>query len=123
VKHLTGCDGTGIAQSVERLVKGWTTEGSEFESRWGQEFSFLHVIQTGSGAPTQPPIEGVPGALSPGVKWQGREADHSPPTNAEVKKMWIYTSTPPYVFMSYLYLYLTGYNTGCGDKSFELGTI
>jgi hypothetical protein len=24
----------------------------------------------------------------------GREADHSPPTNAEVKKLWIYTSTP-----------------------------
>jgi hypothetical protein len=24
----------------------------------------------------------------------GREADHSPPTSAEVKKMWIYTSTP-----------------------------
>jgi hypothetical protein len=29
----------------------------------------------------------------PGVKRQGREADHSPPTGAEVKKMWIYTST------------------------------
>jgi hypothetical protein len=49
---------------------------------------------------TQPPIKWVSGALSPGVKWQGREADHSPPTSAEVKKMWIYTSTPPYVFMA-----------------------
>jgi hypothetical protein len=28
---------------------------------------------------------------------QGRETDHSPPTSAEVKKMWIYTSTPLYV--------------------------
>jgi hypothetical protein len=28
-----------------------------------------------------------------------REAEHSPPTNAEVKKMWICTSTPPYAFM------------------------
>jgi hypothetical protein len=37
----------------------------------------------------------------PGVKRQGREADHSPPTSAEVKKMWIYTSTPPYDFMAY----------------------
>jgi hypothetical protein len=27
----------------------------------------------------------VPGALSPGVKLPGREADHSPPTSAEVK--------------------------------------
>jgi hypothetical protein len=29
-----------------------------------------------------------------------READHSTPTSAEVKKTWIYTSTPPYVFMA-----------------------
>jgi hypothetical protein len=34
------------------------------------------------------------GALSPGVKRPGREADHSSPTSAEVKKMWIYTSIP-----------------------------
>jgi hypothetical protein len=45
--------------------------------------------------PTQPPIHRVPGALSPAVKRKGREADHSPPTSAEVKKTWIYTSTPP----------------------------
>jgi hypothetical protein len=38
------------------------------------------------------------GALSPGVKRQGLEADHSHPISVEVKKMWIYTSTPPYVF-------------------------
>jgi hypothetical protein len=36
---------------------------------------------------TQPPIQWVPGALSPRVKQQGREADHSPPTSAEVMKM------------------------------------
>jgi hypothetical protein len=35
--------------------------------------------------PTQPPIQWVPGALSPGVKLPGREADHSLRTNAEVK--------------------------------------
>jgi hypothetical protein len=29
-----------------------------------------------------------------GVKRPGREADHSPPTNAEIKKTWIYTSIP-----------------------------
>jgi hypothetical protein len=32
------------------------------------------------------------GGSSPGVKRQGREADHSPPTSAEAKQMWIYTS-------------------------------
>jgi hypothetical protein len=35
--------------------------------------------------PTQPPIQWVPGALSLGVKWPGCEADHSPPSTAEVK--------------------------------------
>jgi hypothetical protein len=49
--------------------------------------------------PTQPPIQWVSGALSPGVKRPERGADHSPPTSAEVKKMWICISTPPYVFM------------------------
>jgi hypothetical protein len=49
---------------------------------------------------TQPPIQWVPGALSPGVKRQEREADHSRPASAEVKKIWIYTSTPQYAFMA-----------------------
>jgi hypothetical protein len=33
------------------------------------------------------------------VKRLGRETDHSLPASAEVKKMWIYTPTPPYAFM------------------------
>jgi hypothetical protein len=49
---------------------------------------------------TQPPVQWVLGALSSRVKRQGREADHSPPASAEVKKMWINTSTPPYAFMT-----------------------
>jgi hypothetical protein len=36
--------------------------------------------------PTRPPIQWVPGALSLGVKWPGREADHSLPSSAEVKE-------------------------------------
>jgi hypothetical protein len=39
-------------------------------------------------------------ALFPWVKRSGREAYHSSPTSAEAKKMWIYTSTPPYAFMT-----------------------
>jgi hypothetical protein len=41
---------------------------------------------------------GYEGLFSQGVKRRGREADHSPQTSAEVKKMWIYTSTPPILF-------------------------
>jgi hypothetical protein len=40
---------------------------------------------------TQPPIQWVPGTPSLGVKRPERKAEHSPPTSAEVKKIWIYT--------------------------------
>jgi hypothetical protein len=43
---------------------------------------------------------GQPNLLSPGINWPGCEANHLPPASAEVKKMWIYTSTPPYAFMA-----------------------
>jgi hypothetical protein len=43
---------------------------------------------------THPPSQWIPGVLSPEIKRSGREADHPPPTSAEVKKMWLYTSTP-----------------------------
>jgi hypothetical protein len=42
--------GAGIAQSVQRLATGWTTERSEFGSWWWQEFLLLHVVRTGSVA-------------------------------------------------------------------------
>jgi hypothetical protein len=61
----------------------------------------MYMPEEDHANPTQPPIEWVPGTLSPGVKRQGREADHSTPASAEVKKMWFYTSTPPYAFMAY----------------------
>jgi hypothetical protein len=47
--------------------------------------SLHHRVQNGSG-PTQLPIQWVPGALSLGVKRPEREADHSPPSSAEVKE-------------------------------------
>jgi hypothetical protein len=73
-------------------------EGSEFESRWGKKFTLLYVVQTDPGVhPTSYPIG--TGVSFPGDKAAEVEADHSPQTSAEVKKMWIYTSTPPYAFM------------------------
>jgi len=44
--------------------------------------------------PTQPPIQQVSGALSLGLKQPRYEADHSPPSEAEVKNAWSSTSTP-----------------------------
>jgi hypothetical protein len=50
-----------------------------------------HVVIFPEGGPrpvlglAQPPIEWAPGAVSPGVKRQGRETDQSPPSSAKVK--------------------------------------
>jgi hypothetical protein len=74
------------------------TKGLEFESWWRQKFHFSMVSGLDLG-PTQPP-KWVFGDLSLGVKRQGREADHSFPTSAEVKEIWVYTATPPYIFMA-----------------------
>jgi hypothetical protein len=49
--------------------------------------------------PLRSPIQFVPRTIFLGVKRPRREADHSPPTIAEVKNKWISTSTPPYVYM------------------------
>jgi hypothetical protein len=76
---------------------GWTTEGLELESRYGKKFSDLYIVQTVSGVhPTSYPLM----YWVPGVKRQESEADGSPPTGVEVKKKWIYTSTPKYAFMT-----------------------
>jgi hypothetical protein len=61
--------------------------------------SLLHVVQTGSGVhPNSYTMD--TGALSSGVKRQGREGDHSLPAIVEIKKMWLYTFTHPYAFMT-----------------------
>jgi hypothetical protein len=67
---------------------------------WVKNFLFSTSSRPALGS-TQPPIQWIQGALSPGAKRPVRESDHSPPASAEVKKMWIYTSTPLYAFMAY----------------------
>jgi hypothetical protein len=58
-----------------------------------------HSSRTALGS-IQPPIQWVPGTLSLGVKRPGREADHSPPSSAEVKKwveLYLHSpNTPPW---------------------------
>jgi len=46
-------------------------------------------------------IHSVPGALSLGVKRLVCETDHSPPSTAEVKNAWRYTSTFPIRLMTW----------------------
>jgi hypothetical protein len=61
----------------------------------GRGTIFLSTIMCGPAlGSVQPPIEWVRGGVSPGLKRQGREADHSPPCSAEVKNGSVIPSLP-----------------------------
>jgi hypothetical protein len=92
-------------------VKEYLLTLNEVSSRWALGiFLFTTASRTALG-PAQPPIQWVTGALSLGVKRPRHEADHSPPSSAEV---------PQYAFMVWflikakgqLYLYLYEVSNG-----------
>jgi hypothetical protein len=66
-----------------------------FKSRQEMRIFLFTTASRPALGPTKPLIQWVTRALSPGVKRPWREADHSPPSSAEVKNAWSYTSTPP----------------------------
>jgi hypothetical protein len=61
-------------------------------SVWSRMFSFPRPLDRSWGPSTE--------GSFPTETHPGREAHHSPTTSAEVKNMWIYTSTPPYVLVA-----------------------
>jgi len=61
-------------------------------------FMFLTASRQALG-PTQPPLQCVPGVLSPRLKWPGRETDRLLPSSVEVKSAWSYTSTPTLLYI------------------------
>jgi hypothetical protein len=75
-------------------------DGGSIPGRFWNVFLLTTASRTVLG-PTQPSIQRLSGALSLGVKRPEREVDHSPPSSAEVKNTWSYTSTPQYAFMAW----------------------
>jgi hypothetical protein len=69
---------------------GWKTEGSEFQSRWGKNVQFSLSSRTNGALPAHYPMNTADSFL--GIKLVGRKANHSTPTDAEAKKMLIYTT-------------------------------
>jgi hypothetical protein len=77
--------GAGVAQVVKCLTTGWTTGRSGFDSRRGQRIFPLASVSRPALGPTQPPVQMGTGGPFPGGKARpGRDADHSPPSSAEV---------------------------------------
>jgi hypothetical protein len=80
------------------LGYGLDDQGSRVRFPAGaRNFSLNHRVQNGSGVhPASYPV-GTRGS-SPEVKRPGREADHSPPSNAEVKEwveLYVHSPTTP----------------------------
>jgi hypothetical protein len=75
----------------------WMAEGQS-SSPGKREIFLLSMSSRPVLGPTHPPLQWVLGALSLGVGWLRHEAHHSPPTSAEFENVWIYTSTPSYIF-------------------------
>jgi hypothetical protein len=82
------------------IALGYGLDDRVFVSRQGVVIYIITASRPVLG-PTQPPIQWVPRALLLGLKWPGREADHSPPPNAEVKDAWSCTSIPQHAFMAW----------------------
>jgi hypothetical protein len=78
-----------------RAAGRWTIGVLGFDSRRGLGIFPSTAVSRMALGTTQPPIQWLPAALSLWVKRPGREADHSPPSSAEVKNAWSYTSSPP----------------------------
>jgi hypothetical protein len=74
---------------------GYRLDDGGFQSRKGLEIFLFTTASRPVLRPYQPPIQWIPGDLSLGIKRPRRETDHSPPSGAEVKNAWSYTSTSP----------------------------
>jgi hypothetical protein len=84
------------------MATGWTFGVLGFDSLRGLRIFLFTTASRTALRPTQPPIQWVPGVLSMGLKRSGREADHSPPSSAEVKE-WVelYLYLPQFAFMAW----------------------
>jgi hypothetical protein len=74
------------ARAMQRWATGWTIGVLGFDSRRGLGILLFTSLSRTALEPIQPPIQWIQWALSLGVKWPGCEADHSPPSTAEVKE-------------------------------------
>jgi hypothetical protein len=89
--------GAMTAQSVQRLRYGLDGQGAGVRDPVGGKI-FVVSTSSGPGSGAHPACCRMgTGSFSPGTE---AARPSSPATRAEVKNTWIYTSTPPCVFMA-----------------------
>jgi len=83
------------------IVTRQRTGGAGIHSRKGQEFFHFTTTSIPALEHIQPPVQWLMTVLPPGIKRSKREADHSLLCSAEIKNVWSYNSTPPYLFLAW----------------------
>jgi hypothetical protein len=76
------------------IATGYGLDGGIRFSVASKDFSVLHSVQTGSGAYPASYTMGTGGTVLLGIKWPGRDANHSPPSSVEVKNGGLYLHSP-----------------------------
>jgi hypothetical protein len=84
--HLQSLQEPGMRSRYSDWLRAGRSKGRSSSPCRVKNF-LISKSSTPTLGPIQPPIQWVPGALSLRVKRLEREADHSPPTYAEVKKL------------------------------------
>jgi len=77
------------------IALGYGLDHWGFKSRQEMGIFLFTIASRPALGLTQPRIQRLPGALFPGVKRPGREADHLPPSSTEVRNSCTYTYTAP----------------------------
>jgi hypothetical protein len=96
-----GIDPSYIKLEICCLTTDGSTGQSGFDPRRGQRIFHLTSVSRPALGPTQPPVQWVPGVLSPGGKSRlGRDADHSPHLVPRSRMSRSYTSSPPSAFVA-----------------------
>jgi hypothetical protein len=105
------CGQVNFCRATLRLERGltaycrncrtrWTTKESWYYSRQRQQNFLFPKMARPAVRSSQPPTQWLPWVLSSSVRRQGREADLSPPSCEEVKRIKLYLQSPK-SFMAY----------------------
>jgi hypothetical protein len=88
---------TSVGSVIHLKDTDWTIGILGFDSRRGLGIFFFTTMSRTALGPTQPPIQWIRGALSLRIKRPGHEADHPPPSSAEIKEkveLYLHSHTP-----------------------------